>query len=52
MGAGAADLKTCVAPCAVIQWILRQSANNKDNHNEDDHSMTGWTPAAKQLKYV
>ena len=47
MGACAADLSTCVAPCEVIHCILRQCANNKDDHSEDDHNETGCAPAAE-----
>ena len=45
MGACAADLSTCVAPCAVIQCILQQCANNKDDQDEDDHNKTELTLA-------
>ena len=37
MRACAADLKMCVAPCAVMQCILEQGADNKGDHSEDDY---------------
>ena len=55
MEACAADLTTCVAPCTVIQYILRQCPNNKDDHSEDDydeddHNKTCWTPATEEVR--
>ena len=55
MGAYAADLNSCVTPCAVIQFILRQCTDNRDDNskddcNEDDHKKTGWAPAAEEVR--
>ena len=40
----------CVSPCAVIQCILRQCTNNKDDYDEDDHNKISLTPAAEEVR--
>ena len=48
----AADLTTCVAPCAVIQCMLRHGPNNKDDHSEDDYDEDNRGGGDSSSKYI